>query len=320
MSIPVLRDECGLPVKASSVSVITRDDSGLPIRSLQRTFTAPGRKGSAPSAGMKVTGQVSPPLTSHVVTVRDESGFPVKVALGAIELPGIASREIGAEPAPRPSYRSETANSIVAMLRARQQYSTVEGIGADNIPNEALETPTPAQAPCPVREHSTRRERSSDLSGIITRLDAHMAEHGHGYSIVCCDEDDEYAVAKFFSRNQGSFVSCTHLILTDVSGCCSVYGFPNSNGTISSNYCRFVSQQHPLISICLVHPKHPFSRKSRIIVFLCVLSFAFFVEIALLDNFYYSQLEVCDDGCNNVDGECVGGENDGMSKGQKIAS
>lgn len=82
-----------------------------------------------------------------------------------------------------------------------------------------------------------------------------------------------------------------------------------------SNYLRFVSQQHPFVSIIFVHPKHPFTRAKRIVVFLCVLAFAFFVDVLILNNFYYDKLEVCDAGCNNIEGTCIGGRNDGMSYG-----
>ena len=67
-----------------------------------------------------------------------------------------------------------------------------------------------------------------------------------------------------------------------------------------------------MISLFLVHPKHPFTRKKRVIVFLCVLAFAFFVEIALLDSLYYPSYKTCSNGCNEIDGICEGGENDGM--------
>jgi hypothetical protein len=51
-----------------------------------------------------------------------------------------------------------------------------------------------------------------------------------------------------------------------------------------------VLQQHPILSICLGHRLHPYTTKQRIIVLFCALSFAFCVSVALLDNFYYKEV------------------------------
>jgi hypothetical protein len=115
-----------------------------------------------------------------------------------------------------------------------------------------------------------------------------------------------------------------------------VYGYPHSDGSLLSNYIRFVAHQHPLLSIFFCNSKHPYSRQKRLIVLFCVLCFAFMVEIALLDNFYYENVifllhfdfnydlflvsslkyKVCREGCHNVNGICTGGENDGMARGR----
>lgn len=51
------------------------------------------------------------------------------------------------------------------------------------------------------------------------------------------------------------------------------YGFPGTNGTMSSNYVQFVYNFHPLISIFTAHPLHPFTRKERFVVFVCSVAF-----------------------------------------------
>ncbi len=69
-----------------------------------------------------------------------------------------------------------------------------------------------------------------------------------------------------------------------------VYGYPKTDGSVFSNYLSFMLQQHPLLSICCAHRLHPFSRQKRLVVLFCVLAFAFFISVALLDNFYYDQV------------------------------
>ena len=51
------------------------------------------------------------------------------------------------------------------------------------------------------------------------------------------------------------------------------FGFPGTNGTVWSNYREFVKQFHPSISIKGAHPLHPFTRKERLVVFLCTVAF-----------------------------------------------
>lgn len=320
MSAPqIFRDDFGLPVKASVVTVITRDECGLPVRSLQRTISQQpdprplSADKSTPAVSASET--VSSPLTK-VATVRDEAGFPVKkiTAPSGFEI----SRDAPlARAASEPStIERGSKHSIFPLMKLRSQYSIVD---KDSGGAEEVELPPPPHATAP-ESVQTRRERSTDLSAVLQRMDSHLADHGHGHDIVCHDAVDDYAMKKFYARNQGMYgdVAAAYVVLPliIIIAVPTVYGYPGSTGTVSSNYIRFVAQQHPLISIALVNPKHPFTRKNRIIVFICVLAFAFFVEIALLDSFYYSDYEVCKDGCSEQNGVCVGGDNDGMTESE----
>ncbi len=97
-----------------------------------------------------------------------------------------------------------------------------------------------------------------------------------------------------------------------------VYGLPNTNGTILSNYCVFVLNNHPLISIGCSHSLNPYSKYSRLIVQVCTLMFSLFISFLLLRNFYMIPYNTCENGCNSsTDGTnsdvCTGGGNDGLN-------
>ena len=53
-----------------------------------------------------------------------------------------------------------------------------------------------------------------------------------------------------------------------------VYGYPNTTGTLFSNYRHYVYNNHPFFSIFLAYRGQPYNTKKRFIVFICVLSFA----------------------------------------------
>lgn len=63
----------------------------------------------------------------------------------------------------------------------------------------------------------------------------------------------------------------------------TTFGFPDTNGTFLSNLDEFVCQFHPLVSICWVHPLHPFSAKDRLFVYLCTIVFNAIYEITASD-------------------------------------
>ena len=69
-----------------------------------------------------------------------------------------------------------------------------------------------------------------------------------------------------------------------------VYGYPNTNGSLISNYLQYIRNNHPVLSICLAHKLHPFTKKSRVIVFFCVSILAYALSVALLQNYYFSEV------------------------------
>jgi len=53
-----------------------------------------------------------------------------------------------------------------------------------------------------------------------------------------------------------------------------VYGFPETDGELLSNYLAWVRNNHPFLSIFLADDNHPFTRKRRALVFYCQFTFA----------------------------------------------
>lgn len=78
----------------------------------------------------------------------------------------------------------------------------------------------------------------------------------------------------------------------------TVFGYPGTTGTLFSNYKHFVMNNHPLLSMLLLHPKNVYSRKQRLIVYLNALFFALFVSFVLLGTTTVHQVSVCRLGCN----------------------
>ena len=66
---------------------------------------------------------------------------------------------------------------------------------------------------------------------------------------------------------------CMLLLLRNCS-----YGYPNTDGTLWSNYKAYVLNRHPLLSIVTAHPLHPFSHAERLVVLVCSFCWAFFVN------------------------------------------
>jgi hypothetical protein len=86
-------------------------------------------------------------------------------------------------------------------------------------------------------------------------------------AVTSIDSADETAVERFLVSHR-------------------VYGYPNTSGNIISNYIRFVSNNHPLLSLCLKHKNHPFTFKRRLLVFICILAFAIALSYILLSTSY----------------------------------
>lgn len=81
------------------------------------------------------------------------------------------------------------------------------------------------------------------------------SETGKKVDVFAVDNNDKNAVHRFL-----------------VSG--RVYGYPNTTGSVFSNYRHYFYNNHPLFSIVLAYRGQPYNTKKRLIVFICVLSFA----------------------------------------------
>jgi hypothetical protein len=226
MSAPVeiLRDEFGLPVKSSSVTVIVRDASGFPVRSLQRTGSLQQQQqaggGVGPAAARPVsvpvpaasrpgteagTGTGRPPTgPARAASARDAAGFPIK-GVAAVEMAPRAAETAPRAPLERtasaPTPGRGSSNPILHFMKGRKQYASV---GRDEPAPAAVAAAAAVAVAGPQSTPDIRRERSADLSLVLSRVDSHLAAHGLGQAAVCVDEADEYAVGKFFSRNQGT--------------------------------------------------------------------------------------------------------------------
>jgi|MDSY01.1.fsa_nt_gb hypothetical protein len=56
------------------------------------------------------------------------------------------------------------------------------------------------------------------------------------------------------------------------------YGYPGTDGTLFSNYIAYVMNRHPILSIFMCHPLHPFTRTERMVVLWCSIFWAFFTN------------------------------------------
>ena len=94
-----------------------------------------------------------------------------------------------------------------------------------------------------------------------------------------------------------------------------VYGFPHTDGTMLSNYIRFVMNKHPLFSIFLHNRHDPFNTVKRFIVFVCTLCACVYFSYLLLSTTFVYQIAICRDGCttSNSNNICLGGAGDGIS-------
>lgn len=71
-----------------------------------------------------------------------------------------------------------------------------------------------------------------------------------------------------------------------------MFGYPGTDGTISSNYRQYVYNNHPLLSLILLHPLNPYGRKERLIVFINSLFFAIFVTFVILETTYVPKVSL----------------------------
>lgn len=199
----MIRDEFGLPVKASSVTIITRDESGLPVRSLQRTISAgvPIEK-RAKATRLVSTGQTG---SSQQITAiaRDDSGLPRRLTVSARELEALNHTTKGRRPLPSADGvdRNEKLSTIMELVKMKSTYDRVENSGDTD--SGRAPPPPPPLLPNHPSSVDHRQERSSGLSRVLRSADQHFAEQGRGESVVSVDPEDHYAVTKFYARNYG---------------------------------------------------------------------------------------------------------------------
>lgn len=91
--------------------------------------------------------------------------------------------------------------------------------------------------------------------------------------IVATDPEDEVASTRFYVSRR-------------------VYGYPYSNGTVLSNYIHYIKNNHPLLSICLANRGQPYNTKKRLIVFICIISFAIGLAYVLVNTSYIHQVDL----------------------------
>eukprot|EP01038_Epipyxis_sp_PR26KG_P006338 gene6338-8726_t len=102
-----------------------------------------------------------------------------------------------------------------------------------------------------------------------------------------------------------------------------VYGYPGTDGTVTSNYIAYTRNEHPLLGLLFIDWNHPFVRKDRIIVYCNALAFAVFVSFVLTETELVGPIASCVNGCDITDFKnntitnsttiCHGGYNNGIS-------
>lgn len=102
---------------------------------------------------------------------------------------------------------------------------------------------------------SESRRGSKKFRNVIATADKHLRHGGHGSDMVATQSDDENAVIRFLLSER-------------------VFGYPSTDGSLTSNYKCFVFNNHPLLSICLQHPLHPCNMKRRIAIFISTVAVA----------------------------------------------
>jgi hypothetical protein len=94
--------------------------------------------------------------------------------------------------------------------------------------------------------------------------------HTHTHTSMCCVFESGGRPAQrgmVIGRGSNDVRACPLMcprtallrLLVDV---CGAYGLPGTDGGARSNLWRFVSNNHPTMSILFAHPRHPFTRSS----------------------------------------------------------
>ena len=127
-----------------------------------------------------------------------------------------------------------------------------------------------SRAPSQAGSKETGR-KNHKLRNILQSLDQSMESNGSSSSIVAVDVEDENAVVRFLISSR-------------------VYGYPNSDGSVMSNYRHFVYNNHPLISIFFAKRGHPYNTKKRFIVYICIICFAIGLSYLFLNTNYVHEV------------------------------
>lgn len=99
----------------------------------------------------------------------------------------------------------------------------------------------------------------------------------------CIDPSRENAIIRFLVSKRGrhNFIAIIYKRSILNAFIILVFGYPSTDGTIRSNYFQFVRNNHPILSMCLLHRLNPFGRKERIIVFCNALFFSIFISFVI---------------------------------------
>ena len=127
---------------------------------------------------------------------------------------------------------------------------------------------------------STKKVKASRVSELLMRV-KHRGRPESKPVVVAVQANDHTAVVRFL-----------------VSG--KVFGFPKTNGSFCWNWYRFVCNEHPLLTIWMQHPWHPFTKRRRVVVLYNIICMAFFVTVVLMSETYFPELRRCEDGCEST--------------------
>lgn len=117
------------------------------------------------------------------------------------------------------------------------------------------------------------KSKVGNLYNAVEVVDETVDKSGKTKKVVATDPEDEVATTRFYVSNR-------------------VYGYPFSDGSVLSNYIHYVKNNHPLISIFLAKRGQPYNTKKRLIVFVCIISFAIGLSYILVSTDYIHQVEL----------------------------
>lgn len=151
-------------------------------------------------------------------------------------------------------------------------------------PSSSSSVSTKHQARLPPGQQTTAAQKSRDsmrksINSLGNRMDTHTSPSLSTDGPCCVDPTDENAVIRFL-----------------VSG--RVFGYPNTRGTLLSNYLQYIWNNHPFLSICCMNRLNPFRRGQRLVVFINGLFLAIFLSFLFFETTYIPRVAICRMGCN----------------------